>query len=147
MTWTFANAPSTQTSQGRRDAVRFMINDLTSGRPLRSDEAIAFALSQEGLSLYRAAAWLCDTLADSEAVALKVGDLALGAEKPANYRAMAANYRWQDAVRAAVPFMVAQSSGAKATAVDDTDRVKPYFARDMMQPVGLPQIATTVSTT
>jgi hypothetical protein len=104
---------------------------------LRSDEAIAFALGQEGNNLYRAAAWLCDSLADAEAVSRRVGDLALGAEKPENYRAMAAQYRQESAIRGAMPIMVAHSSGLKQAMASDPDRVAPFFTRETMTPPGL----------
>lgn len=136
MTWTYQNAPSTNSSQGRRDAVRQMINDVSSARELKSDEAIAFALAQWNNSLYHGAAFLCDQLADSEAVSAKVGDLALGAEKPTNYRALASRYRSLAALRGAVPFAVAMSSAAKDTYRTDTDRVKPAFTRGMMSRPG-----------
>lgn len=132
MTWTYQNSPSTNSSQGRRDAVRQMINDVSSARELKSDEAIAFALAQWNNSVYHGAAFLCDQLADSEAVATRVGDLSLGAEKPANYKALASRYRMLASLRGAVPFAVAMSSAAKNTYRTDTDRVQPAFTRGMM---------------
>ncbi len=136
MAWTFTNAPSTSTTAGRRDAVRLMVNDITSGRQLRTDEAITFALAQFNLNIYHGAAFLCDQLADSEAVSVRVGDLSLGAEKPVNYKALAMRYRMLAALKGAVPFAVAMSSAAKSPYRTDTDRVKPAFTRGMMSRPG-----------
>lgn len=113
-----------------------LINDISSGNPLRQDEEIAFALAQEGLSLYRGAALMCETLADSAAVDTRVGDLSLGGQKPLNYRAMATRYRMIAALRGSMPYAAAFSSMEKDTYRDDTDRVKPSFTIGMMQRPG-----------
>ena len=144
MTWTYTGAPSTNSSQGRRDAVREMINDLTSSRQLRSDEAIAFALGQGNNSIYHGAAFLCDQLADATAVSARVGDLSVGGEQPKNYRDLASRYRYLAALKGAIPFAVAFSSAAKDTYRTDTDRVKPAFTRGMMSKPGT--ITGTTST-
>ena len=99
---------------------------------MKSDEAITFALAQWNNSIYHGAAFLCDQLADSAAVSAKVGDLALGAEKPTNYRALAARYRYLASLKGAVPYAVAMSSAARLTMTQDTDRVKPFFTRGQM---------------
>ena len=137
MTWTYGFCvQSTQTTGGRRDAVRLLINDLSSGSPLRQDEEISFALAQEGNNLYRGAALLCETLADSAAVSKKVGDLSLGAEKAPNYRALASRYRNLAALRGTMPYAAALSSAQKDTYRSDPDRVKPSFTLGMMQRPG-----------
>ena len=136
MSWTYAKSPSTTSTAGRRDAVRLLINDLTSSRPLRQDEEIAFALAQEGNSVLRGAAFICETLADSEAITKRVGDLSLGAEKPVNYRMLADRYRRLSAINYAVPYGAAFSISEKYTYQVDTDRVEPSFTAGMMQHPG-----------
>lgn len=136
MPWTYTSAPSTSSSAGRRDAVRILINDRFTSRQLAQDAIISFALAQEGNALYRAAAWVADSLADSEAVNARVGDFSLGGEKPKNYRDLARQLRRISAERGALPFMAAQSSQKKETFAADTDRVLPAFTRGMMQKPG-----------
>jgi hypothetical protein len=128
-----------------------MLNDLTSARPLRQDEEIAFALSQENNNLYLAASWLCESLADNEAVAARVGDLSIGGEKPTNYRAAAVAFRMLGIRQGVKGVMPAMSSGDKATYRMDTDRVQEIFSRGMMtrpgQPVGIEGTVSTALTT
>lgn len=52
MAWSYSGDPSTDD----KDHVRFLIGDTYSGDPLVSDEEIAFALTDESTSVYRAAA-------------------------------------------------------------------------------------------
>jgi hypothetical protein len=151
VSWTYTRNPSTATSGGRRDALRLLLNDLSSSRPLRQDEELAFALSQENNNLYLAAAWMCESLADNEAVQTRVGDLSIGGEKPKNYREAAASYRMLGIRRGVAGIMPAMSSGAKLTYTQDTDRVQPIFTRGMMtkpgQPVGIEGTVSTGLTT
>lgn len=151
MTWTYTRAPSTASSGGLRDALRLMLNDLSSARPLRQDEELAFALSQQNSNLYLAAAWMCESLADNEAVQARVGDLSIGGEKPKNYRDAADRYRMLGIRRGVKGVMPAMSSGDKLTYLLDTDRVKPIFVRGMMTrpgaPVGMEGAVSTGLTT
>ncbi|SRR6266566_2366710 len=147
MSWTYTRAPSTASSAGRRDALRLLLNDLTSSRPLRADEELAFALSQQNNNIYLAASWICESLADNEAVQTRVGDLSIGGEKPKNYREAAACYRMLGIRRGVTGIMPAMSSGQKTVYVQDTDRVQPVFTRGMMTRPGAPVgIEGTVST-
>ena len=63
MTWTYANAPSTTSAAGRRDAVRYLIGD-TDGEvtPTLSDEEIAFSLLQNRNALLSSAIDACRSL-------------------------------------------------------------------------------------
>ena len=138
MAWTYTRAPSTQSSGGLRDAVRLLINDLSSSRPLRQDEEVTFALSQQNNNIYLAASWLCDSLADNTAVQKRVGDLSIGGEIPKNYREAAQAYRMLGIRRGVTGIMPAMSSGDKSTYIADTDRVLPIFTRGMMTAPGAP---------
>jgi len=144
MSWTYTSAPSTSSSAGRRDAVRWLMNDRFTSRQLVQDALISFSLSQEGNNIYRAAALNCDALADSEAVTARVGDFTLGGEKPKNYRELARTLRRISAERGAKPFIAANSSMEKSLFAIDTDRVIPAFTRGMMTKPGT--IVGTTST-
>src|SRR5262245_29549334 len=113
MAWTYSSAPGTSNAASRRDAVRILTNDRFTSRQLVQDAIVAFALSEEGNNVYRAAAWVCDSLADSEAVNARVGDFTLGGEKPANYKDLARILRRRSAEKFALPFMAAHSSASK----------------------------------
>lgn len=124
--------------------MRILVNDRFTSRQLAQDAIITFALGQEGNNLYRAAAFVADTLADSEAVNAHVGDFTLGGEKPKNYRDLARRLRLWSAERGAKPYIAAISSGLKAGIAVDTDRVLPAFTRGMMTKPGT--IVGTTST-
>lgn len=116
--------------------MRILINDRYTSRQLAQDAVISFALGQEGNNIYRSAAWVADSLADSEAVNATVGDFTLGGEKPKNYRDLARQLRRMSAERGAAPYMAARSSALKQLNASDTDRVVPAFTRGMMTKPG-----------
>lgn len=145
MAWTYSSAPSTGSSAGRRDAIRILVNDRFTTRQLVQDAIITFALAQESNNLYRAAAWVADSLADSEAVAARVGDLSIGGEKPTNYRTLARQLRHMGVLHStAMPIVEAISSQFKQSHEADTDRVLPFFTRQMMANNGV--LSGTTST-
>lgn len=125
--------------------MRIMVRDIYTTRQLVSDAVIKFALSQEGNNLYRGAAFVADHLADSEAVSARVGDLSVSGEKAKNYRALAAQLRWQSVLHStAMPIVEAVSSQLKQSHEADSDRVLPLFTRTMMANNGV--LSGTTST-
>lgn len=61
-----------------KDAVRFLCGDVLRSDYLRTDEEYAFALTEGGANLYRAAALICDSLASQFA---READKSVGEER------------------------------------------------------------------
>ena len=146
MTWTYANAPATGSTQGRRDAVRVLIPDITGTVQLVTDEVIKFWLDQSANNIYRAAAHICRSLADANTgTAMSVGDLSIsGGSETWTKKAMSYDRR---ADYSATPFAGGISIDSKQTYESDTDRVEPAFTRTQDDIPGGPGVRGSTSST
>lgn len=98
MTWNYSGDPASSD----RDAVRFLIGDTNTSAQLVSDEEIAWALTEAGGNVYRAASNLCDNVAAkfSNSTQRTVGSLSINlAEKAQHYRDLAKTLRRKAALR------------------------------------------------
>src|ERR1041384_1916327 len=144
MTWTYGGAPSTATSTGRRDAVRLLLKDVSSGGQLYQDAEITFFLTHYRNNIWRAAAGAAQGLSAREAESKSVGDLAISGFGK-SWRELAAEYR------AHADSHVANSAGGisisdKQDAEADSDRVQPAFTRTLFRNPLVPDVATGATT-
>lgn len=122
------------------DRVRFLVADTIPASPLLTDNEVAFLLEDEGNNPTRAAARAAEVLAakyTKEADDKQVGPLRLGssgAKSRAEKYSALAKQLWARAGRKAATSVYAGgiSAADKETRADDSDRVHPSFARDMM---------------
>lgn len=127
---TYADSLSTS-----RDKVRFLLGDTSgvSATELLSDNEIAWVLTEESSNVYRAAAAGADAIAAKFArlADTSVGDTSVSAsQKQAQYAELAERLRRKAASRgSAAPFMGGISISARDAALDDTDKVSPFFSR------------------
>lgn len=143
MSWTYTGLPETATAEGRRDAVRLLIQDTDNAAQLFQDEEISFALAQENNSLYRAAALLLDALSKTAQQSRSIGDLSISSQS-GGFSALATRYRML-ATRGAMPFAGGISVSDKETRTADTDRVRPAFTRELHQTPGLDSVTGSSS--
>lgn len=132
MTWTYASSGpfSTGTTAGRKNVVRRLTKDTSSGRQLLSNEEITSVfLSLNGNNVWYAAADACRALASGQARSKSVGDLSL-AGLGENYLALADEYD-QNGDMGASPFAGGISVSDKQTRSLDADRTVPFFTRDL----------------
>ena len=141
MTWTFNGAPGTGSTDGRRDAVRLLIPDITASAQLITDESIAFFLSESGNNVYRAAAHSCRALGSANAgTAMSVGDLSIsGLADSWGKKAKRLDVL---ADMGAVPYAGGITVSDKETDQSDSDIVQPDFARGQDDIPGGPQAST-----
>lgn len=131
MTWTYSGDPATTS----RDAVRFLVGDTDTTDQLVSDEEISWVLTQHS-GVRHAAAATCEAIAAKFArqAEMSVDDVSIKAgEKAEHYRALAKELRAQAAIagKVAKPFAGGISIADKDDREADTDRVKPFFRRDL----------------
>jgi len=133
------------------DRVRFLIGDKSTTNPDLSDSEIAYLLSVEGNEPLRAAARAAETLSAKYAKdpsEKKVGPLTIMHGTRAVTRSMEyarlAKALWnQVASKSVAPFAGGISVADKNSRRQDSDRVQPAFARDMMEyPQGTPNSST-----
>ena len=127
MSWTYS-ADFTLT----KDKVRFLCGDTNSAAAsqLLMDEEINFVTGLAG-SVFGMAAIACETIASkfSREADREIGDLAVKlSQKADSYRKQAKELRSRGGVYV-VPMGGGISQDAKDTQDDDTDRVRPSFAR------------------
>lgn len=128
--WTYNTSPGTSSSEGRRDAVRLLLKDTQAASPLFQDEEIEFFLSVNGSNVWRAAADAAEGLSAREAESKSVGDLAISGFGT-TWAKVAERYRSRANSRVA-PYAGGISVIDKETRVADTDRVSPFFTRNLM---------------
>lgn len=144
MPFTYAGLPSTGTTAGRRDAVRLLLKDVTSGSALYQDAEIAFFLTHHGNNVFRAAATAARGLAARQAESKSVGDLSLSGFGK-TWREVAAEYD-ATADRQTVLYAGGISISDKQSAEQDTDRVAPAFTRTVFRNPELPTVGITRTT-
>jgi len=132
MTWTYTGDPAISD----RDEVRFLVGDTDADDTQVQDEEIAYAISVEGSTL-RAAVRVARAIAAHFArnVEKQVGDLKIKAgDRYKNYLEIVKALEQEAAgsIPGAAPFAGGISKTTKQTQDDDSDRVDPYFSRDMM---------------
>ena len=128
MSWTYTGDPSA--SNG--DAIRYLVGDTDVSDQLVSDEEIAFSLAQEP-GIYFAAATVADAIAAKFArqVEKAVGSLRLGGQqKHQHYLDLASRLR-RKARTSVAPYCGGISQADKDNNSADTDRVDPFFTRDL----------------
>jgi len=132
MTWTYTGDPAANT----RDEVRFLVGDTDKDDALVQDEEINYAIGVESSTL-RAAVRVSRAIAAhyARAVEKQVGDLKIKAgEKYKNYLDImkALEEEAAGSIPGASPFAGGISTSQKETQENNSDRVAPYFSRDMM---------------
>jgi len=140
MAFTYSGAPSTGTSNGRRDAVRLLLKDLTSATALYADAEIGFFLTHHGNNVWRAAASAAQGLSARTAESKSVGDLAISGFGK-SWRELAIEYNLH-ADRHVVSYAGGLSISDKDRQEDDTDRVQPAFTRTLFRNPLVPNAAT-----
>lgn len=125
MAWSYVLA---NLSANGKDTVRFLIQDIQSGRPLCADEEIVWALSAEA-NVYTAAALCCEILV-ARAANVKtrwIGDLRV-TNDPAFYRGLAVILRSRG-MSHQIPFAGGISLSDKMVQQLDSDAVQPRIFR------------------
>lgn len=126
-------------SRNLLDKVRFLLGDTDTPEEM-SDPEIQFLLDEEHMNPLRAAARGAEALASKWSTAVvekQVGPLRIssgtrGLTKAERYMKLA-KMLWSQAMRqSVVPWAGGISEQDKQTRRDDSDRVKPSFARNMM---------------
>lgn len=133
MTWSYTENPA----DSPKDAVRFHSGDVLREDQQRSNEEIAYALSEAGDDVYLAAALICDSLARQYA---RYADKSVGnereslsqrstsyADRAAELRARAASGGGVSGVVAALPFVGGVSASRLDAAAADTDLIPSAF--------------------
>lgn len=130
MSWNYASSGpfTTGSSAGKRNILRRLLKDTSSGRQLFSNEELMWYSSQNP-NIYRAAAAACYSVAAREGQSKTVGDLSLSGY-PETYRTLGRQYE-RLADQHAVPFAGGILQSDKDARVSDTDRVVPAFARSL----------------
>lgn len=140
-----ANSPS--------DQVRFFVGDTSTTNPDLTDQEVAFLLLEEGDNTLRAAARAAESLSSlytKKADSRQVGPLRIVQSNRNMSKAgefiLLAKRLWARAGNAglAAPFAGGISRADKNSRIQDTDRVRPAFSRQMMRyPLGSARAATT----
>lgn len=121
------------------DAVRVLVGDTSAAAPDLTDNAIAFFLDAEGNNVLRAAARSAEALQGlyaKKAEERRVGPLWLRSfsDKSTKYAALAKRL-WLRAAKSSggvIPFAGGISATDKNSRIQNSDRVKPAFRRQMM---------------
>lgn len=118
-----------------RDKVRFLIQDTDSNDWLMSDGEIDYVISVESTTM-SAAARCCQILATKFArfVDSHIGSLSLAASKKFDhYQSLYADLSIQAAMGGVRPYMPAGSIAEKQSEEQNTDRVPPFFGREVLR--------------
>lgn len=131
MTWTYAGDPSNSTLE----EVRFLIGDTDTTDQQLSDEEINYLIAKH-ITAYATAIHACLALVAkySRKVDKSVGDLRIGYSKLRDHYASLAKSLRVQAVAvegAATPYAGGLSEDDKDSYEEDTDRVQPFFRREM----------------
>jgi hypothetical protein len=127
--WTYSGDPASSD----KDEVRFLSGDTSTGNQLVTDSEIAWALTEESSNTYRAAALVCESIASikSQDADMSVGDLKISASQLSErFAAKAKDLRRRATARGVSMYVGGRTISRKDTVEADTDRVKPFFARD-----------------
>lgn len=132
MAWTYSGDPSSSP----KDEVRFLIGDTIQADPLLQDEEINSVLAYEPNPLL--AAVICaNTIAAKFA---RLADVTVGKTKIAYNQKAEAYFKLADKLEAQangnlkpIPYAGGISREDKKAQDEDTDRVEPYFQRDMFK--------------
>jgi hypothetical protein len=129
MSWTFENDYSLD-----RDKVRLLVGDTDTNEQLVADEAIAWALTEEG-SIYLASATIAESIASTFArkVDFTSGDESMKCSQMAeNYMKKATDLRKRANKKTFVsPYAGGLSKAEKLDSSQSDDLVKPEFKKDM----------------
>ena len=129
MSWTFENDYSLD-----RDKIRLLVGDTDTNEQLVADEAIAWALTEEG-NIYLAAAIIAESIASTFArkADTSVGDIKINCSTMAsNYMAKAADLRKRANKKTFVsPYAGGLSKAEKLASSQSDDLVKPEFKKGM----------------
>ena len=129
MTYSYSGDPGASS----KDAVRFATGDVDLSDQQLSDEEIAYLLVQRG-DVLNAAVAACHRLAAkySRLVSRAVGDLRIEHQQRRQaYMELARTLRAEGAIGGIVPYAGGISLADKETDEDDTDRVQPFFTREL----------------
>ncbi len=135
MTWSYGGDPTASD----KDWVRWRVGDTLTADQLQSDEEITAAVSEYGDKVL-AAAGAADAISALYArrVDSKMGKLDLKwSQMSERYAALADDLRIEAGSAGVAPWSGAISIDAKQAEQEDTDRVKPSFARGMFQVEGV----------
>lgn len=130
MTWTYSGNPASSDV----DNVRFRIGDTNTSDQQLSDEEIEWLLTTYE-STIGASLGACDALIAkyARAVDSRSADVSVSAsQRMKHYQDLKTTLQTQSAsISGVAPYVGGISIAAKEAVVDDTDRVKPFFTRDM----------------
>ena len=150
MTWTYSlTAP-----QATKDQVRLMVGDTnTSDQQLQDEEITTLITLNCGVTsgyvnIYRVAADACDQIASTygRQVTQSLGSTVSMnlSDRIKAFLAQALRFRALARRTGAVPYAGGLTESDKLTAEQDTDRVAPFFTRDMLALPGGPSEASPV---
>lgn len=143
----YTNQPRTNP----RDAVRLLVGDISTstGSEQLSDVDYDFFVSQTP-NTYSAASLAANSLAATFAVdgtEKQVGDLSIKRAQAAEYRTLAKQFAHMSALVGAGPFAGGLTVSGKRQLQQDSDRVKPAFAREQFDnPASIEPSASTRNT-
>lgn len=136
MTWSYDETNlGTDTALGRRNVVRFLVQDTDTADQLVQNEEIDFTLSESNNDVYNAAARVCesisarfsrygDTVIDETGIGVDYNKVAKSyAERARKFRETAK----RSGAGIGTPVAGGISRSAMETAYEDTDRVDPAF--------------------
>jgi len=145
MTWTYTGNPgpaggSSATAQNNLDAVRLCIADTDTTDKLMQDEEITWFMLNEcaattgAVNIYRAAAACCYQISTfySRRADKQIGPAQLkSSQKSAQYKLRGDEWWLRSRLWSGQPYAGGISIADKETVVEDTDRVDPFFTRNM----------------
>lgn len=153
MTWSYnPTLLGTTHASADRTAIRFLIQDTSTGDQLVQNEEIDWALSQAP-NVYEAAAMVCETIGvqyAKKATQKSAGQLSLSWQgRGEHYKGLAKSFRAlakSPTVRAFTPYAGGISLADKQLQDDDTDWNKPSFGIGMHDHKGTPAETEWIST-
>lgn len=134
MAWTYTpNGASTSD----KDQVRFLIGDTNTDKQLLQDEEINYALDQSSDNIYKAAALSAESIAMKLATyvdeRVDVFEVSQTSARANVYYKLAEELSEKAKKNVQLsPYAGGISKSDKETVADDTDRVEPFFKRDLM---------------
>ncbi len=135
MTFTYSGDPSSST----RDLVRFKIGDTDSASPILADAEVDYLLLNEGSTAQAILAAALEVLTRfARQVDKTVGPTQIAAsQRHAQYKETVERLK-REFRRGSVPFAGGISIDDKERRIDDDDRVRPAFTRNMQEFDALP---------
>ena len=128
MSWSY-----TDPSKSDKDAVRFRLGDTEMNHQQVSNEEIAYTLADKSASIPATVLALAIALRNKYApyVNEKTDRVSIEYGKMYEHFKDLVTQLKRDSALTAMPYAGGISAGDKATRVDDTDRVKPKFTKDL----------------